>query len=155
MTSLEIEIALADWLGVGSNGKGKSSQYMIVPNFKGLSLAHECDLLVVTGSAWAWEIEIKVSKSDLKRDAAKMMHHESNLILRLYFAMPDTMRDRADLVPERAGILYVTADGECYQHRAPKLNMDARKLTPEEIITVGRLASLRIWGLKRKLREAL
>lgn len=152
MKAVEVEIAVAEWLGVGSNGRGKSSNHIVVPNFTGLYLSHEADLFVVTGSGYAWEIEIKVSKSDLKADLKKEHQHMGN-IRRLYFAMPWDMYDCAHLVPDRAGILLVGSTGKCGLDRAPRPNMNARKLTPEEIITVGRLASRRIWTLKRKLLE--
>lgn len=63
MTTLEMEIALMRELNIRKN--------IIVPNvsfgmyFKGYGALHECDLLCLSKSGYATEIEIKIIKSDL------------------------------------------------------------------------------------------
>lgn len=153
MTSLDIELALAQYFGVlPRHGGMGSNRNMIIPNFKAIGLNHEADLFLITPSGCAWEIEIKVSRSDLARDAKKMNHHRHEIISRLWFAMPDTMRDCVDLVPEHAGIMFINSDGSIWEYRPSKIITGSRKLTDTEILHCGRIAAMRIWTLKKKLR---
>jgi hypothetical protein len=151
MTALDIELTVVHHFGV--RGGMKQSRMMIVPNFIGMYL-HECDLFCVTGAGWAWEVEIKVSLSDLLADAKKHHRHESGIIQKLWFAMPESLRHESEHVPARAGIMLAQDDGRVVVSRNPQDNRNARKLTPDEIINIGRLASQRIWSLKRKLKGA-
>ena len=59
-----IEVSVAIYFGVRQN--------LIVPNVSwGLDFGHEIDLLKVSQSGYATEIEIKVSKQDIIRDKSK------------------------------------------------------------------------------------
>ena len=100
ITTIEMEVALMARLNILRN--------IIVPNVSwGLDL-HECDLLILTPSNYATEIEIKVSKYDLLKDKNKWHEHQSEWISRLYFAVPYYLEDLAfEHVPERAGIYVV------------------------------------------------
>lgn len=149
MRAVEIEIAVARLFGV--------RRHVIVPNASwGMSL-HECDLLIIRNTGYAVEVEIKVSKADLKKDALKRHGHNSNRIKELYFAVPDKLYDAAvEYAPERAGIITV----EHWEHypfvegsvkRKAVLNVLARPLNEDEIRTAMRLAGMRIWGLKERL----
>ena len=72
MKTLEMEIALMRKFDVRRN--------IIVPNICwGMNL-HECDLLSITKKGYATEIEIKVSKPDLRADRDKTHGHRSNKI---------------------------------------------------------------------------
>jgi len=142
----DIELALARHLNVNQN--------VIVPNISwGLHL-HEIDLLVLTQSGYAWEIEIKISLSDLKADKKKHHQHFSNKIKRLYFAVPIELQEQAlTLIPERAGLFVV--GGKAYRGgvavqliKAPQINIQARPFNPEEINHLYKLATLRMWNLK-------
>lgn len=147
MKTLNMEIALATWF-TGSN--------IVVPNISwGLGI-HECDLLVLTKVGYALEVEIKVSKSDLKKDVEKTHGHESNLIKALYFAIPEKLVSSIEHIPERAGIIVVEKHHNgnfCKLLRKPVINKQARKLTGEEQFTVVRLGAIRIWGLKVKIQK--
>lgn len=154
MTSLDIELALARYFGVlPKHGGMASNRNLLIPNFTALQICHECDLLLVTKSGWAHEIEIKVSRSDLIRDAQKEHQHYHGLLSRLWFAMPDTMVNCVDLIPDRAGILLVCDNGFVKIFRTAKKNMGSRKLTTDEMLLTGRIAGTRIWTLKKKLKE--
>lgn len=59
MNTLEIETAIAMKLDI--------RKHIIVPNISWGAGLHECDLLVINKSGYATEIEIKISKSDLKK----------------------------------------------------------------------------------------
>ena len=109
---------------------------------------HECDLLTLNKSGYASEIEIKVSKSDLKADAHKSHLHRSNRIRHLYFAMPKEMECCEEFVPIQAGIVLVWHDADAYGDkpryrcqlvRRPITNKCARKFTPEEVLDLARL----------------
>jgi hypothetical protein len=64
MKAIHVELAVASYFGI--------RRHLIVPNVSwGLGLRHECDLLIVRESGFAAEVEIKVSKSDLKKDVEK------------------------------------------------------------------------------------
>lgn len=146
-TCKEIEIAVANYFGIGTN--------IIVPNVSWGFLNHEADLLVVSKSGYAWEIEIKVSKSDMVRDQSKRHAHQSNKIRHLWFAIPEKLLPEVSLIPERAGILYIKQSGHVLQHREPQVNITALKLTDEEQFKIVRLGALRIWRLKAKILKLI
>jgi len=142
---------------------------LVVPNVAwGMNL-HECDLLVVSERGYASEVEIKISKADLKKDATKAHQHENRRIKSLWFAIPDYLEDCIDLVPERAGIIIVKTgplktdkfDGrtytwprKCTRLRPPQMNGLAQPFSDAERFKVARLGALRIWRLKQKLVDA-
>lgn len=72
---------------------------------------HECDMLVLNKDNTFTEVEIKISKADLKKDSKKSHGHKDyrNRIHKLYFAIPEAMEseDVFALIPERAGIMVV------------------------------------------------
>jgi hypothetical protein len=143
----DIEIIIAREFGYRRN--------LIVPNvFWGLGFRHELDILIVSPSGWAKEVEIKVSLSDLKADKKKGHNHNSQKIQQLYFAVPEKLENQAiELIPERAGLIVICYDDRrsryyCRFPKTAKINREARKLTPEEITKLGSLAAMRIWSLK-------
>ena len=132
----------------------------IVPNvWWGLNLNHECDLFVLTKTGYAYEVEIKTSKSDIKADLKKAKiagnydkyWHDSKKIHKLYFAIPAKLENCIDLIPNRAGILIVGTTGTIVKLREAKLNPDARKLNEKEILKLAHLGTMRIWTLKAAL----
>jgi len=149
MKSLEIEIALMEHLGVRQN--------TIVPNVSWSFLNYEADLVMLTGSGYATEIEIKVSKSDLKRDKEKRHYHDSDYFKYLYFAVPEKLTEFAlTKIPERAGLYKVIDNGYRYfveQVKSPILNKNHKKWSPKERLRFAELGCMRILGLKKKLIE--
>lgn len=146
MRSNEIEIAIARHFNSRMN--------LIVPNvFWGLGFGYELDLMIVTQSHYGWEVEIKVSLSDLKNEKKKKFYaHCSNKIRRLYFAVPDYLQEKAiSLIPEKAGLLIVDKDLKVTAIKPPKINKSAQKLSQEDINKLYELAAMRIWSLKEKL----
>lgn len=140
--------------------------HVIVPNASWGAGVHECDLLMLSKSDYLTEVEIKVSKGDLKRDGAKGHGHNSELIKKLYFAMPQRLYLRkgevdkgvVDLVPARAGILIVQKDALADYYyvstvREPQSNSGARPVTEIEKFQILRLGALRIWDLKQRLQK--
>ncbi|MEM6817189.1 MAG: hypothetical protein AAF578_00215 [Pseudomonadota bacterium] len=151
ITTIEMECALARHFNYRQN--------LIVPNVSWGIDIHECDLLVVTRAGYATEVEIKVSKTDLKKDAEKPHQHQDYRIKSLYFAIPDYLIDCTDLVPERAGIisvetgpLRVTKQGgkdyvwkrRCEVIRKAVINKRAPKFSDLDKAKITRLGALRI-----------
>lgn len=147
-TCAEIEVAISRYFGI--------TKYVIVPNVSWGMFRYELDLCVLNHrSLYAYEVEIKVSKSDLKRDAKKWHGHDwnYNLIRCLYFAMPEKMLDCIEFVPERAGILLVDPKGHVTTVREPKPNPAAKKWTYEQAYRLARLGTMRVWTYKRSSVE--
>ncbi len=149
ITTAEMEVRVANYLNTRRN--------LIVPNVSWGMNVHECDLLVLTNAGWLWEVEIKISKADLKKDLQKYHRHDSPLIKRLYFAIPDYLQDCIELVPDRAGIIVVNTEAGrswrgVWKHREAR-NHGGRKMTDAERYRLARLGALRIWSLKRKLND--
>jgi hypothetical protein len=142
-------------------------QNIIVPNISYGAGVHECDILVLKQSGYAYEIEIKISVSDLKADSKKTQAHESNKIKLLYFALPHYLQNYYKYVPIRAGILEVTRRKEwhwdyelqkqtqtvernyCEIVRTPQVNREAEKWSAEDRINLMRLSTIRTWTLKK------
>ena len=170
MTTLEMEIALIKASHIRQN--------LVVPNVSwGLATnesrsLHECDILILTPTGYATEIEIKISKADLLKDFSKRHNHNHNLIRRLYYAVPDKLKDIAlTYIPYNAGLMtveYIDAmtykwDKKLgrieipYKYKRVKtikeasINKDSRKWTNEERYQLARLGTMRILGLKEKI----
>ena len=147
-TADEIELAVSAWFNPRANCS--------VPNvWWGMDLNHECDLFIVTRAGYAYEVEIKVSKSDLVRDGRKRHAHSDyyGIIRELYFAIPKKLEPYVNLIPERAGIIIVSDKGSPHCLRKATPNLHARKLTDKERHKVAELGTLRIWRLKRQLLD--
>ena len=148
-TTNEIETAIARYFDPRRN--------VIVPNvWWGLDLLHECDLFILTKSGYAYEVEIKTSSSDLRRDILKPHGHKSKKLRRLYFAIPlKLLESNRELMPEHAGILTVNERGIVKKEREAKINKEAVPLSLEYQIKLGRLAAMRIWPLKRDVKRLI
>ncbi len=128
-------------------------QNLIVPNiWWGMGLNHECDLFILTKSGFAYEVEIKTTKADLKRDQKKGHCHGSKFLKRLYFGIPELLSPYIDLIPENAGILVLKPGkygAEVEKVREAKPNPNAIKLTPEKRLKLAELGTLRTWSLRK------
>lgn len=156
MKTIEMEYYLAktfDW-----------RKNVIVPRVGwGMGL-HECDLLILSKLGYATEIEIKISKQDLKQDLKKEHKHidvdwygkNNDKIRFLYFAIPNKLENSINLIPENAGILIVN-EGEEFNiyNRVKKLREAPKKsdykFTEQERFNIARLGTMRIWNLKDKI----
>jgi len=147
VNSLDVELSVAHYFGIRSN--------IIIPNISWGMNIHECDLLILTSSNYAYEVEIKVSKSDLKKDTEKNHKHNSDKIKRLYFAVPEKLINE-ESIPDHAGILSINESKYgaliAKLYRKPK----ERKVSPwsyMERYALLRLGCMRIWGLKAKIKR--
>ena len=154
MKTVDMELALVAHFDYRRN--------LIVPNVHWGMNMHECDLLMLSQHNYATEVEIKISMADLRADAKKPHGHRSGgRIKNLWFALPEKLKEKhlekiEQLVPERAGILFVREDDDNWtprvrMHRPPRGNANARNWTDEERYKLARLGALRIWNLKRKI----
>lgn len=156
-TTLEMELAVANHFNIRKN--------LIVPNLYDSFFRHELDLFVLTPAGYGSEIEIKISRSDLKKDADKCHRHQDYRLKYLWFAIPRHLEKNIDLIPDRAGIIvvnqitYMTYYPEqeqtrtvCKRLRNPKQNGNYR-FGEEDRIKLMRLASLRVWTLKKQLQR--
>jgi len=159
--TIEIEIAVMGYLGIRTN--------LIVPNVSwGIAMLHECDLLSLSKSNYATEIEIKVSKSDLLKDGEKKHGHIHNHIAQLFFAVPTYLEKSAlKTIPARSGLFVIekhrnehpALEGiyEWYttvkQIRQCERNKNAVKWNDSERLQLARLGAMRILGLKKKIAK--
>ena len=152
LTTPKLELLIADHFGTRTN--------IIVPNVSWGLINHEADLLVLRPSKWAEEVELKISKADLKRDQEKnggAGHRVSKLIHKLWFAVPEELADMPE-IPAHAGIIKAVFDPARHYWRtvtvrAPMLIKGTRKLTDDEIYQLMRLGMFRVWSLKQKQLE--
>lgn len=146
MTETEIQRALA-------RGPFDYRRFLVVPNASyGVGL-HECDLLALTASGYAHEIEIKISVADLRRDGQKQHHHQSQRVKCLWFAAPAEMREAMlEHVPVEAGIILVGDGWPGWEIvRKPTVRRGARKFTDAERYALARLGTIRYWTWAHKL----
>ena len=157
LTTAEMEVALATWFNYRLN--------LIVPGVHwGLNM-HECDLLVVSKAGYCTEVEIKISRSDLRADQKKRHGHRCARIKYLYFAVPEKLEAAAlEFAPSRAGIITVRPSmhygdprndhsPRCKRIREPEVTYKPQPMPDSERYKVARLGALRIWGLKRRVIE--
>lgn len=145
----QVEMAVAHFFDARRN--------IIVPNVSwGFGLPFEIDLLVVRPTGYAIEVEIKVVASDIRADLTKDRHlsgRKHKMLKQRWFAVPESLADNPD-IPKDCGILSVAESGPTLIHRVTTIraaanNPRAVKLTDAQLITLCRLAALRIWSLKR------
>jgi hypothetical protein len=141
----EIEWAVANWFGTRT--------HVIVPNVTwGLHFNYELDLAILSSSDYLYEVEIKISKSDLIKDKEKdkwRYHDLVNRIRKLWFAVPEKLKDLIDYIPSKSGFLIVSNIGKVTEIRKPVIDNNAKKLSEKEKFMLARLGVMRIWKLKR------
>jgi len=134
--------------------------HYVVPEVEwGLGFRHRLDLLSITmDTKTGTEIEIKISKSDLKRDLEKEHRHQDYKIKQLYFAGPIELQEAFfEYAPPEAGIITVYYDEslrwhkyQCTIRRRPKPKKTYHTFTDEEIFKLLRLGNMRYWSLFSK-----
>ena len=150
-TTLDMEVALMEHVDHRRN--------LIIPNVYWSMFRYELDLLVVTKAGLGWEIEIKISKSDLKKDKEKYHGHQNSKISKLYFALPTHLLKHSDMVPERSGIFEVYYN-EYYKQFRVKTIREAKitseyRFSEKERNKLQRLGTMRILTMKRKLQRTI
>ena len=144
---------------------------------------YECDVLGVTTDLRLIDIEIKISRADLKADAKKdkwwirqysrdrdQLRHGEVTALRQhppkvwkhYFAMPAEIwkPELLDCLPSpNSGVLLMRLQDRgdpvvAHCERRAKPNRDAARMTPEQAMDITRLANLRMWDAINEKRKA-
>ena len=136
-------------------GRWPYMQFLSVPNTNGF-LRYEADLLIVSAAGYLTEVEIKVTRADLRADVKKGHGHRSKLVKSLWFAGPESLTAAfLEFAPERAGVL-VIREGERWAStvvRQPKRNAHASALTMKHQYNLARLGALRYWTHRMTTRE--
>lgn len=157
MTTKELEYAI--------NRHYSESSKIITTNLTKNSgvVSHECDVVVVTKSYYLLEFELKITKSDLKKDFQKKHSHECDNIKKTFFVVPKELEDCIELIPERFGVIIVNKKTRIDKSgkiplektyyplriiREAQTNKKAKKLTNENFIKICGLASMRYWTAK-------
>ena len=122
----------------------------------------EIDLLVVTPNLRVIDVEIKISRADLKKDREKIKWWRTGTgwprkVWKHYYAMPAELwhDDLKVHINTHSGVLllhnenphrlYVKNRGEVSCAKRARPNRDAETLTAAHVVQVARLASLRMW----------
>lgn len=122
---------------------------------------HECDLLVVTRCLRVIDVEIKISRADLKADAKKakwwtprfdQQREHPPHVWKHYYCMPEAVwgGGMPEVLPsEASGVIVLRAmrGGSVAPVvvRRAKPSRGAKRLTPAEVLDIARLANLRMW----------
>lgn len=124
---------------------------MICPNVSwGLSckLRYEADIVVSNFKGTSThEIEIKISKSDIKQDKKKKYYHDFKHFKFLWFAVPpELVQVCTEYIPVRAGIFSVDIQtNTVVVIRKAIANPAFIPMPIEMIVKLGYLSSLRYW----------
>lgn len=131
---------------------------------------YECDVLGITNDLRVIDVEIKVSRADLRADRAKdkwwqqpsWWHCDEKpprvalpwprKVWKQYFAVPESVWSDellADLPSSSCGVVLCNDDPKgmwtrCVRRAKP--NPSAERLTPAQVMAVTRLANLRMWS---------
>ena len=153
MTTLDIEIAIMQLIGVRQNVIVNGIHWGLDVGSK---LMHECDILSLSKSSYASEVEIKISKPDLLKDKLKLHGHCHNHIKYLWFAVPVELRNIALIeIPYRAGLYLVYDDKTVSICRPAIANKNAVKWTDKERNYLMKLGTMRIITLKEQLQRTI
>ncbi|EED68356.1 hypothetical protein SR914_25425 [Comamonas testosteroni] len=144
---------------------------------------HECDVLGVTTDLRIIDVEVKISRSDLKADAKKdkwwtrLTYGECQArglpifsrgdavthprkVWKHYYALPREIwkPELLTCLPSKAsGVLLLWEAGGQLQvscERRATPNRDAERLKPEQVMDVARLANLRMWDAYNRMEKA-
>jgi hypothetical protein len=158
MTAKEVQHALT----YSQNSPFYIRSHIVVPNvYWGLGFHHELDLLSISiPTHIGTEIEIKVSKGDIKRDKEKRHGHYDERIRHLFFAGPIELQEAFfEYAPPEAGIITVYyGEKEVYYHRKyqcvfrrnAKPRKGFRPFTDKEVFKLMQLGNMRYWSLFSK-----
>jgi hypothetical protein len=160
-----------------STSPALAGKTLVVPNCSWAGW--EADLLIIDGKLRIIDVEIKISRSDLKADLKKdkwwrfrpwsrrTMKNDAkgrqrrswpDKAWKHYYALPREIWTEALIpsIPACSGIILVSADARYSSgylasvYRAAVPNRDAKPISPADAIDIARLASLRMWAALRK-----
>ena len=147
---------------------------LIVPNVSWGLLNYEADMIVMSPGNVVKEIEIKVTRQDLRNDHKKGHGHRDRFITELYYAIPKYLENSQNLIPDHAGIIIVDTSTERIYNtgvtvirKAKNREYDLSLFEQDQgvrkqpnldelikfRIQLSRLAMLRMWDLKHTLKR--
>jgi hypothetical protein len=111
----------------------------------------QCDLLQVTRSGYATEYEIKVSRSDWKKDATKdKWRRPRPHVARFFYAVPIELADYwPEWAPDGAGLIAVRLTNEQWpvlKEIRPAKRFAAQKLNQQTLDRMYEAAYFRFWN---------
>jgi hypothetical protein len=135
-------------------------RWIVVPNVSwGWGLEYEADLIAVSATRTCHEIEIKVSRQDLRCDRQKPKHHRMDArIKKFWYAVPSELVALAldpTVVRPEYGVLEVVTGP--HPHSLPRARMvrkaqllksGQRNVTEPELIKLLHLGVMRYWDLR-------
>lgn len=169
---------MSEWseaiIAKGLSHKLQQRSTLVIPNC--YWTGHETDLLVIEKGLRIIDVEIKISKADLKADAKKdkWWHHRPwsrrdgpgvrtprqwpDKVWKHYYTLPEAIWDPALLLAINAtsGVILVDHDKRFNGGlavtviRNAKPNKEAKPISAADAIDLARLASLRMWAALTK-----
>lgn len=151
---------------------------VVVPNCTWTG--HECDLLVVTERLMLVDVEVKISRADLKADAGKdkwwkrtamwrpnevrppPVHRDwPPKVWKHYYALPRSIWKPElmdSLASTASGVILLGTERSPEQFvveliRRPKANPEAKPIGAASVADIARLASLRMWDAFREVER--
>ncbi len=125
---------------------------------------YECDVLAVTDDCRIIDVEVKISRADLKADAGKGKWWEfaawrqprtrvahPRKVWKHYYCLPAELWTpdlEQHLGSASSGVILITRSRYTYDvvvQRRAKPNTRCERLTPPEVMHIARLANLRMW----------
>lgn len=141
-------------------------RYIVVPNVTfGMLLPWEADLLACSSAGYLYEIEIKVTIADLKRDPLKRKwewpyrdDRRAHKIKGMWYAMPEKVyahEAAAACIPDHCGVIVLDPDSKRVGKGATiakpmAQNPDVSKISDRQRLQLARLGVMRYWS--RRLR---
>lgn len=146
---------------------------------------HEADLLVVTEDRRLIDVEIKISRADLRADLDKDKWWQRGIpwsvpwrerddfhtvlpeprrwppkIWKHYYCMPRAIwtPELAEAMRSTSGVLLISGEPQqpfVEQERKATPNRKAEKISPEDCLDIARLAGLRMWEAKQTIENLL
>ena len=147
LTTAEMELCLV----YPKKGVFPFTRYMVLPRARwGMpKINHECDMLALSKNNVLSEVEIKISKSDLIADKRKRHMHKSDVISRLFYAVPEHLVEFAlTFIPEYAGLIKCH-NGYSTILKRPKYKK-SDKLNEADIKHMYELLQMRYWSEKTR-----
>lgn len=149
ITSAEIEVGLAQYFNPRRN-------HVLINASWGLDFRYELDFLSITPAGYGTEVEIKVTKSDIKADLKKRFQHDDRRIRRVFFCVPEELVEfTLETIDPRFGVLKAGMHRDfgvtIYEVRAARIRPNAVPFSDKEISKANSLMNLRVWPLKRAI----
>lgn len=122
-----------------------------VPNFHWKGSKYPSDLIWINSRRGVTEIEVKITKSDFKRDKKKSHQHNDPRITSLYYCVPKSMLDWTlkETKNSRAGIISVNSKYQVKFEKKASIRNNT-KLKAKEWKLIARRLTIRLFNEYKK-----